>query len=64
MPEPLAVIGKRIKERRQQLRLTVEELARRCRMSKGQLSKIENARTLPWLPMLVEIARQIELPLE
>lgn len=60
----LAIIGARVREARRQRRLTVEELARRCGMTKGTLSKIENARLVPNLPILAEIARQLSLGLD
>jgi transcriptional regulator with XRE-family HTH domain len=45
-------------------RLTLEELARRSGLAKGTLSKIENARLIPNLPTLAEIARQLGIGLD
>ncbi len=57
--EPLAVaryIGHTIKEIRLRFNLTIAELGERAGISRGMLSKIENAQTLPGLDSLFRIA--------
>jgi transcriptional regulator with XRE-family HTH domain len=57
------VIAQRAREYRAQLGLTVEQLAERSGISKGMLSKIENAQTSPSLRTLVKLAAAISVPL-
>jgi DNA-binding XRE family transcriptional regulator/quercetin dioxygenase-like cupin family protein len=57
------VIAQRSREYRAQLGLTVEQLAERSGISKGMLSKIENAQTSPSLGTLVKLAAAISVPL-
>ncbi|MDQ3105258.1 MAG: helix-turn-helix domain-containing protein, partial [Actinomycetota bacterium] len=46
------VIAARVRELRLQLRLTVAQLSSRSGLSKGMLSKMENAKTSPSLATL------------
>lgn len=57
------VIAQRVREYRNQLGLTVEQLAERSGISKGMLSKIENAQASPSLGTLVKLAAAISVPL-
>jgi len=57
------VIAQRVREFRNQLGLTVEQLAERSGISKGMLSKIENAQASPSLGTLVKLAGAISVPL-
>ena len=57
------VIAQRVRECRTQLGLTVEQLAERSGISKGMLSKIENAQASPSLGTLVKLASAISIPL-
>jgi transcriptional regulator with XRE-family HTH domain len=57
------VIAQRVREYRNQLGLTVEQLAERSGISKGMLSKIENAQASPSLGTLVKLASAISVPL-
>lgn len=57
------VIAQRVREFRKQLGLTVEQLAERSGISKGMLSKIENAQASPSLGTLVKLAAAISVPL-
>jgi DNA-binding XRE family transcriptional regulator len=57
------VIAQRVREYRSQLGLTVEQLAERSGISKGMLSKIENAQASPSLGTLVKLAGAISVPL-
>ncbi len=52
-----------MREYRNQLGLTVEQLAERSGISKGMLSKIENAQASPSLGTLVKLAGAISVPL-
>jgi len=57
------VIAQRVREYRNHLGLTVEQLAERSGISKGMLSKIENAQASPSLGTLVKLAGAIAVPL-
>jgi transcriptional regulator with XRE-family HTH domain len=57
------VIAQRVREHRNQLGLTVEQLAERSAISKGMLSKIENAQASPSLGTLVKLAGALAVPL-
>lgn len=52
----LIQLGLRIREARRTRNLTLETLARRIGLTKGLLSKIENFRAVPSLPVLAKIA--------
>lgn len=54
-------IGKRIKSLRQTKGLKLTELADYAGVSKGLLSKIENGRTVPSLPVLLSIIQALEM---
>lgn len=41
--------------------LTIQQLAERADVSKGLLSKIENSRTIPSLPVFVQILRSLDI---
>lgn len=57
-----ATIGQRVREYRLQLGLTVGQLAQRGGLSKGMLSKIENAQASPSLATLAGLATAIGVP--
>jgi len=57
-------IGLNVRQARKKRNLTLDELARRTKLSKGLLSKIENFRTLPSLPALAAIARGLNITLD
>jgi len=61
MYEHLSFLGSRLRTQRQKRRLTLRELARGTGLSAGLLSKIENFRTIPSLPVLLTIARELRL---
>ena len=48
-------IGAKIKESRQQLGLTQQELADRCELTKGYISQLENDLTSPSIATLEDI---------
>ena len=61
MYEHLSFLGSRLRTQRQQRRLTLREVAHATGLSAGLLSKIENFRTIPSLPVLLAIARELRL---
>lgn len=56
----LLQIAKKIKQVRKLENLTVQEVANRAQVSKGLISKIENGRTIPSLPVLLSIIGGLE----
>tara|TARA_Y100001934_G_scaffold252789_1_gene317208 strand:+ start:926 stop:1504 length:579 start_codon:yes stop_codon:yes gene_type:complete len=56
----LLQIAKKIKRVRKEHSLTVQEVATRADVSKGLISKIENGRTIPSLPVLLSIIGGLE----
>jgi len=54
-------LGLRIREARTRRGLTLEATSRRARLSSGLLSKIENFRTIPSLPVLAAIAKALDV---
>ncbi|KIC95442.1 helix-turn-helix domain-containing protein [Flavihumibacter solisilvae] len=59
----LIQISYKIKEIRKQKNITVQELADRANVSKGLISQIENNRTVPSLPVLMNIVLSLNLDL-
>ncbi|UOE50277.1 XRE family transcriptional regulator [Mucilaginibacter sp. SMC90] len=59
----LIQISNRIKERRREKNITVQELAARANVSKGLISQIENSRTIPSLIVLIDIIKALEIDL-
>ena len=57
-------IGKKIREIRTQRNIKLHELAEESHISKGLLSRIENARTIPSLPVLLSIVRSLKINLD
>ena len=57
------VIARRVREYRNQLGLTIDQLSERAAISKGMLSKIENAQASPSLGTLVRLAAAMSVPL-
>jgi len=56
-------ISYRIKEIRKEKNITIQELADRAGVSKGLISQIENNRTIPSLPVLMNIVHSLKLDL-
>lgn len=52
-------IAQKIKATRIENRLTIQELSERSDISKGLLSKIENSRTIPSLPVFVSLLQSL-----
>lgn len=57
----LTGIGRRIKSLRLDKSIKLTELAKRASISKGLLSKIENGRTVPSLPVLLSIIKSLDI---
>jgi transcriptional regulator with XRE-family HTH domain len=56
-------ISNRLKEVRTEKNITLQELASDVGVSKGLLSQIENSRTIPSLPVLMNIIKSLKLDL-
>ena len=54
-------IGKRIKKIRKEKKLTISQLATGASVSNGLISRIENGRTIPSLPVLLEIINSLDI---
>ncbi len=61
--EVVARIAKKIRATRLEKKLTIQQLANRTRVSKGLLSKIENMRTVPSLPVFVTLIQSLDVSL-
>lgn len=62
--ESVLQIAEKIKEARLAKGYTLQQLAQRCSISKGLLSKIENSRTIPSLPVFIGIVQALDLSLK
>jgi len=62
--EVVSRIAQKIRMHRLEKNLTVQELAKRSHVSKGLLSKIENSRTIPSLPVFITIIQSLEISLK
>src|SRR5215467_11153424 len=58
--ELILLLGDKIKSKRSQKNITLEELASRAGVSKGLISQIENNRTVPSLPVLFSIIHSLD----
>ncbi len=56
MRDQLSELGSRLRQLRKERKLTLQELAAATNLSTGLISKIENFRTLPSLPVLITLA--------
>ncbi|MBI6118019.1 helix-turn-helix domain-containing protein [Salegentibacter maritimus] len=61
MKEYIIGIGKRIKEIRKSNKKTINEIASKADVSNGLISRIENGRTIPSLPVLFNIIKALEV---
>ena len=57
-------IAQKIRTTRLEKNLTIQELATRTHVSKGLLSKIENSRTIPSLPVFVTLIQSLDISLK
>ncbi|AXY77281.1 XRE family transcriptional regulator [Paraflavitalea soli] len=55
----ILLIGEKIKSKRTQKNITLEELANRAGVTKGLISQIENNRTVPSLPVLFNLIHSL-----
>lgn len=62
--ETVILIAQKIRTVRLQKKLTIQQLADRAKLTKGLISKIENSRTVPSLPVFVGLIRALEIPLK
>ncbi|MCF3108656.1 XRE family transcriptional regulator [Niabella sp. CC-SYL272] len=61
MDDYLIGIGKRIKEIRKKKGLTINNIAGKADLSNGLISRIENGRTIPSLPVLLSIVNVLDI---
>jgi transcriptional regulator with XRE-family HTH domain len=61
--DPLNLLGRRLRERRRELGLTLAEVAAAAGISVGHSSSIEKGTTLPSLPVLARVAHALDLTL-
>ena len=57
----LVEIGQKLRKIRKEKGLTVQTVAVRAGVSKGLISRIENSRTVPSLPVLISIIKSLEV---
>jgi transcriptional regulator with XRE-family HTH domain len=62
--EVVARIAQKIRMTRLQKNLTIQQLADRTKVSKGLLSKIENSRTIPSLPVFITLIHSLDISLK
>lgn len=62
--EVVSRIAQKIRAARLGKNLTIQEVARRSNVSKGLLSKIENSRTIPSLPVFISLIHSLDLSLK
>jgi transcriptional regulator with XRE-family HTH domain len=58
--ELIILLGDKIKSKRTQKNITLEQLAKKAGVSKGLISQVENNRTVPSLPVLFNIIHSLE----
>ena len=63
MDDILVNIGRQLKQARQKRDLTLQQVAKRTGVSAGLISKIENLRTTPSLPVLLKIMQTLSIDL-
>ncbi|OCB74795.1 helix-turn-helix domain-containing protein [Flavobacterium crassostreae] len=61
MDDYLIGIGKRIKKIRKENKKTIHAIANIAQVSNGLISRIENGRTIPSLPVLINIINALEI---
>lgn len=59
----LGKVGKKIREIRKRRKMNLQEVAQKSDITAGLLSRIENFKTLPSLPVLHKISIALEVPL-
>jgi len=61
--DTLVKISNKIKEKRREQNITVQELADKANVSKGLISQVENSRTIPSLIVLIDIIKALNIDL-
>lgn len=62
-PEPVSVIGERIRSQRRKLHMSLDDLGVRTQLSKSFLSQVERGTTSPSIESLSVIAKAIGVPM-
>jgi len=62
--EVVSRIAQKIRATRLEKNMTIQQLATRTKVSKGLLSKIENSRTLPSLPVFITLIQSLDISLK
>lgn len=62
--EVVSRIARKIRATRLEKNLTIQQLATRSNVSKGLLSKVENSRTVPSLPVFITILQSLDISLK
>jgi transcriptional regulator with XRE-family HTH domain len=62
--EVITRIAQKIRATRLQKNLTIQQLAARMHVSKGLLSKIENSKTIPSLPVFITLLQSLDISLQ
>jgi transcriptional regulator with XRE-family HTH domain len=62
--EVVTRIAQKIRTTRLEKNMTIQQLATRTNVSKGLLSKIENSRTLPSLPVFITLIQSLDISLK
>lgn len=57
-------IAQKIRSTRLEKNMTIQQLATRTKVSKGLLSKIENSRTVPSLPVFITLIQSLDISLK
>src|SRR6187549_3372834 len=57
-------IAQKIRSTRLEKNMTIQQLATKTKVSKGLLSKIENSRTIPSLPVFVTLIQSLDISLK
>lgn len=57
--ELLVLVGEKIKQKRVQQKITLEQLAQKAGVTKGLISQVENNRSLPSLPVLFNLIHSL-----
>ncbi len=62
--EVVSRIAQKLRATRLEKNLTIQQLATRTHVSKGLLSKIENSRTVPSLPVFITLIQSLDISLK
>jgi transcriptional regulator with XRE-family HTH domain len=62
--EVVARIAQKIRSKRLEKNLTIQQLSSRANVSKGLLSKVENSRTVPSLPVFITLIQSLDISLK